>query len=197
MARKGRGRLSGIELLPEECAPVVAWAAGALQKRDVPQTEIYSEFVSRLEGIEREHRGELEFRIPSFSAFNRYSVKLALMTSRINQASEIAGTLAEKFDAGDSDDLTLIAAETIKTLIFEILTNAGEAGIEPKDAMALANALRAATQAQSVSTQRREKIEKDFATKAKAAVQTATKAKGLSQETATSILSEILGVKTP
>jgi hypothetical protein len=191
----GRSRLSNIELLPEECTPVVAWAAGELQKRDRTQTEIYSDFVSQLEAIHREHRGELEFAIPSFSAFNRYSLKLAVMTQRINQTRDIASTLASKFDAEASDDLTLIAAEAIKTLIFELLTEGGEAGMDAKSAMALANALRSATQAQGISTARRQKVEAEFKQQAEKAVETVARAKGLTAETTEAILSQILGVK--
>lgn len=172
----GRGRPTNIEMLPEACAPIVAWAADELQKRDRTQTDIYSEFVLQLEAIQREHRGELEFAIPSFSAFNRYSIKLATLTSRLNETREIASTLAEKFDAADSDNLTLIAAEAIKTLIFELLTNSGEAGIDPKGAMALANALRAAAQAQGVSTSRRQKVEKELGEKVGQAVDAVEKA---------------------
>nr|WP_298099746.1 DUF3486 family protein [uncultured Shinella sp.] len=179
----GRGRLSNIDLLPEQCAPIISWAAAELQKRERTQTEIYKDFVSKLEGVQREHRGELEFPIPSFSAFNRYSLNLAQMTQRINQTRDIASTLASKFDAEASDDLTLIAAEAIKTLIFELLTESGEAGIDPKGAMSLANALRSATQAQGISTSRRQKVEKDFADRAKQAVETVGRAKGVSQET--------------
>lgn len=162
----GRGRLSGIELLPEECAPVVAWAAEALQDRDRPQTEIYQEFAARLQAVDKEYRGELEIRIPSFSAFNRYSIKLATMTRRLDETRDIAKAIAGKFDAAASDDLTLIAAEAIKTLIFELLTSKGESGIDPKGAMALANALRSAAQAQTVSSDRRRKAEADFKSKA-------------------------------
>lgn len=192
----GRGRLSNIEMLPEQCAPVVAWAAAELQKREKTQTEIYQDFVSQLEGIQREHRGELEFAIPSFSAFNRYSLHLAVMTQRINQTRDIASTLASKFDAEASDDLTLIAAEAIKTLIFELLTTSGEAGIDPKGAMSLANALRSAAQAQGISTARRQKVEQEFADRAKEAVKTVAKAKGLSDDGAKAILDQILGVTT-
>ncbi|RVG68505.1 phage protein Gp27 family protein [Sinorhizobium meliloti] len=166
----GRGRPTNIDMLPEACAPVVAWAAEELQNRDRTQTDIYSEFVAKLEAIQREHRGELEFPIPSFSAFNRYSIKLATLTSRLNETREIASTLAEKFDAADSDNLTLIAAEAIKTLIFELLTSKGEAGIDPKGAMSLANALRAAAQAQGVSTARRQRVEKELGEKVGQAV---------------------------
>jgi hypothetical protein len=192
---QGRGRLSGIQLLPEPCAPVVAWAAEALQDTDRTQTDIYQEFVGRLETVLREHRGELEFTIPSFSAFNRYSLKLATLTSRLNQTRDIAKTLAGQFDVEDSDNLTLIAAEAIKTLVFELLTNKGEAGWAPKEAMAMANALRAAAQAQGVSSSRRQKIESEFKDQAEKAVANVAKSRGLTAETTQEILSQILGVK--
>jgi hypothetical protein len=191
----GRGRLNGIELLPEACFPVVAWANDALQDRDRTQIDIYQEFVARLQAIDREYRGELEIKIPSFTAFNRHSIKLAAMTRRLDETREIATAIAGKFDAAASDDLTLIAAEAIKTLIFEILTSRGESGIVPKDAMSLANALRSATQAQGLSFARRQKVEADFAEKAKVAVASAAKVKGLSAETADAILTQILGVE--
>lgn len=190
-----RSRLSGIELLPEECASVVAKAAADLQDRDRTQIDIYQEFFASLEALKREHRGELDFTIPSFSAFNRYSIKLATLSNRLNQTREIAATIAEKWDAKSSDDLTLIAAEAIKTLIFELLTNAGEAGLDPKGAMSLANALRAASQAQGVSTARRQKVEEEFKTRATEAVQAVARAKGMTAETTDAILGQILGVQ--
>ncbi len=162
----GRGRLNHIELLPDECGPIVSWAADALQDRDRTQTDIYAEFVARLEALDKEYRGELQIKIPSFSAFNRYSIKLTTMTRRLDETREIATAIAGKFDAQASDDLTLIAAEAIKTLIFELLTSKGESGIDPKGAMSLANALRAAAQAQTVSSDRRKKVEADFKAKA-------------------------------
>ncbi|MEA3533713.1 DUF3486 family protein [Rhizobium sp. CC-YZS058] len=190
-----RGRLNSIELLPEECDAIIAKAAADLQDRSRTQTEIYEEFHASLEALQREHRGELEFAIPSFSSFNRYSLKLAHISGRMNQTREIAATLAEKFDAKASDDLTLIAAEAIKTLVFELLTNSGEAGLDPKGAMSLANALRAAAQAQGVSTARRQKVEADFETKAKEAVNLVQRSRGLTDETASEILDQILGVQ--
>nr|WP_320202456.1 DUF3486 family protein [Agrobacterium rosae]MDX8301476.1 DUF3486 family protein [Agrobacterium rosae] len=191
---KGRGRLSGIEMLPEACGDAVAWAASELQNRERTQTDIYEEFVGKLEAIDREYRGELEFSIPSFSAFNRYSIRLATLTQRLNQTREIATTLASKFDAAASDDLTLIASEAIKTLVFELVTNGGEAGFDPKGAKALADALFSATRAQGVSTNRRQKVEKEFADKVEQAVDTVAKAKGLTRDTVDDIKTTILGV---
>ncbi|MCI9864892.1 DUF3486 family protein [Rhizobium skierniewicense] len=194
MSMKGRGRLSGIELLPEACADAVAWAASELQNRERTQTDIYEEFVGKLELLHQEHRGELEFSVPSFSAFNRYSIRLATLTQRLNQTREIASTLASKFDAAASDDLTLIASEAIKTLVFELVTNSGEAGFDPKGAKALADALFSATRAQGVSTNRRQKVEKEFAVKVEQAVDTVAKAKGLTRDTVDDIKTTILGV---
>lgn len=194
--RTGRGRLSAIELLPEEATPIIAWAAEQLRDRDRTQLDIYQEFHAKLAELQREHRGELEFVIPSFSAFNRHAIRLATLSRRLDETREIAGTLAERFDAGSSDNLTVIAAEAIKTLVFEVLTAAGEHGIDPKGAMNLANALRAATQAQGVSTTRRQKVEAEFAGKVDEAVETVAKVKGLTAETAEAIKVQILGVRS-
>lgn len=177
----GRGRLNHIELLPEECSPIVAWAASELQNRDRTQTDIYEEFVGKLSALDREHRGELDIRIPSFSAFNRYSVRLATMTRRLDETREIASAIADKFDAKASDDLTLIAAEAIKTLVFELLTDAGQSGMDPKGAMSLASALHKANQAQSVSFATKQKVEADFKTKVDKAVTAAEKVHGGSE----------------
>lgn len=190
----GRGRLSGIELLPDACADAVAWAAEELQKRERTQTEIYQDFVSKLEGVHREYRGELDFTIPSFSAFNRYSIRLATLTQRLNQTREIATTLAGKFDAAASDDLTLIASEAIKTLVFELVTAGGEAGFDPKGAKALADALFSASRAQGVSTARRQKVEADLAERAKQAISAVVKSKGITEDGAREILDQFLGV---
>lgn len=192
---KGRGQLSAIERLPDACMPIVAWAAGELQDRSRTQTEIYQEFHAKLVALQAEHRGELEFSIPSFSAFNRHSMKLAVMTRRIEQTRAIAATISERIDAESSDDLTLIAAEAIKTLVFELLTDSGESGIDPKGAMQLAGALYRATQAQGVSTARRQKVEKEFGAKVTEAVTAVAKAKGISADASEEILGRILGVQ--
>ncbi|MER9211587.1 DUF3486 family protein [Mesorhizobium sp. M0663] len=195
MARKGRGQLSAIERLPDECGPIITWAATALQDRDRTQTEIYEEFFLKMQALQAEHKGELEFVIPSFSAFNRYSIRLAMLTRRLEDTREIAATISKRFDAQSSDDLTLIAAETIKSLVFELLTDAQESGMAPIGAMQLATALKMATQAQSVSSDRRAKVAKEFKADVEKAVDTVAKAKGMSADTAEAIKAQILGVR--
>ncbi|MBN9068414.1 MAG: DUF3486 family protein, partial [Rhizobiales bacterium] len=112
------------------------------------------------------------------------------------ETREIAGAIAGKLEAKASDDLTLIAAEAIKTLVFEVVTAAGESGIDPKGAMNLASALFKAAQAQGVSTARRQKVEKEFASQVDQAVETVRKVNGMSAETAEAIKAQILGVRT-
>ncbi|NOR63263.1 MAG: DUF3486 family protein [Rhodobacteraceae bacterium] len=190
---KGRGRLSTIDMLPDECSDLISWANQELAKRDRSQTEIYFEFCTKLEEI-RTASG-LEIKTPSNSAFNRYSMRQAAMLRRLEDTREIAKTISERFDAETSDDLTLMAAEAIKSLVFELLEDGGQAGRTPKEAMELANALRAATAAQSVSSERRRKVQAEFAAEAEKVVDAVAKIKGLTKDTVAAIKSEILGVQ--
>lgn len=191
---QGRGRLSAIDLLPEAAEGIVTWAAQELANRDRTQTDIYQEFVTRCEQLMAEHRGEIEFAIPSFSAFNRYAFRLAALSRRLEQAREMGSTLAARFDAKGTDDLTRMASQAIMALVLELVTSAGESGWAPKEAMQLAGAMKAAAQAQGISTERRQKIEKEFAAQVDAAVTTVARSKGLTAETAEAIKSQILGV---
>lgn len=192
---KGRGRLNAFDQLPSECDQIIAAAAEALRDRERTQLEIYQEFFDACQRLQAEHHGELEFVIPSKSAFNRYSIRLATLSRRLDQTRDIANELAKSFDAGASDNLTVLAAEAVKTLVFELVTAGGEAGFDPKSAKAMADALRSATLAQNVSTARRQTIETEYAAKASEAVDKVAKAKGLTAETAQAIKAQILGVK--
>ena len=127
----GRGRLSSFDTLPSEADHIVAWAASELADRERTQTDIYAEFVTRCQALMAEHRGELEFRIPAFASFNRYSLRQARLSRRLDQTREIVAVLAEKHDAKASDDLTVIAGEMIKSVVLHMLGDAAD-GIAPK-----------------------------------------------------------------
>lgn len=191
---RGRGRLSSIELMPSECDGIIAWAAGELSNRERTQIDIYAEFVDKCEAVMAEHHGELEFTIPAFSSFNRYAMKQARLTRRLDQTRQIVAALAERHNPADSDNLTIMASETVKSLVLHLLADADEDSIAAKDVMQLATALRQAAAAQGISTDRRRKVEADFARKAEAAVTAVAKAKGLSTETVEAIMTEVLGV---
>lgn len=199
---KGRGRLTAIDQLPEECEAIVSWAAQELADRTRTQVEIYGEFKTKLIALQGEQG--IDFDIPSFSAFNRYSVRLAMISRRLEQTREIAATLSERLDAAGSDDLTLIAAEALKTLIFEILQSSGEGGLSPKGAMELANALRAASAAQVSSSNRRQKleaetrlreVEADMKAKAEKALDTLSREPGISKDAIARARRDFLGVR--
>lgn len=196
LGRKGRGRLSNIQLLPRECESIVAWAAQELQANARSQTDIYGEFVGRLEALKAEYRGELEFTVPSFTGFNRYSQKLAEFANEITSAREMAQAIGQHVDAEGEDDLTRIAAMAIKSLVTNIMVARGSKGLDPKGAANLATALRAAAQAEGVSTARRQKVEAEFAKDVDKAVDQVAKVKGLTAETAEAIKSQILGVRS-
>lgn len=189
----GRGRLSSFDLLPKECDALVSWAASELADREKTQTAIYAEFVTRCEALMAEHRGELEFAIPAFSSFNRYSLKQARLSRRLDQTREIVAVLAEKHDAKASDDLTVIAGEMIKSVVLHMLGDAAD-GIAPKQLKELADAFRSAQAAQNLSSARKASVNKDLEAKLGEAVSTVAKAQGLSAEATEAIKASILGV---
>jgi hypothetical protein len=189
----GRGRLSSFDLLPSEAEGIVAWAASELADRDKTQTGIYAEFVTRCEALMAEHRGELEFDIPAFSSFNRFSVRQARISRRLDETRQIVAVLAKKHDAQASDELTIMTGEMIKSVVLHMLGD-GADGIEPKDLKALADAARAAQLAQNMSSDRRAKEDAKIAARLGEAVDTVAKARGLTGETAEAIKAQILGV---
>jgi len=190
---QGRGRLSSFDLLPSEADGLVATAAAALADRDRTQTEIYAEFVAGCERLMAEHRGELEFAIPAFSSFNRFSIRQARISRRLDQTRQIVAVLAQKHDAQASDDLTIIAAEMIKATVLHMLGDAAD-GVVPEDLKRLADGLKAAQVAQNLSADRRAKITADVQKRLAEAVETTAKARGLTAETTEAIKAEILGV---
>ncbi|QDG74441.1 DUF3486 family protein [Labrenzia sp. PHM005] len=193
MRRRGRGRLSSIELLPDDADPIVAWAAQELNARSLPQIDILAEFNKRLAAL-ADDSGQ-NIKPISSSAFNRYSIRQAGMTRRLQQTTEIAKVLTERRLPGETDNLTIAITETIKTLVFELLEAGGEAGLSMKAAKEAAEAVRAAVAAEKMSSDRRQKVEAEFAKKAATAVNQVAKVKGLTAETADAIKAQILGVQ--
>jgi hypothetical protein len=187
---RGRGRLSSIDLLPEEAEPHIVWAMTELKERRQPAIAILAEFNARL--------ADLAIKPVSKSAFNRASLRLSRMASRLGEVREIAGVLASKFETGGDEDLTLLLSETIKALTFEMLENAGELKADGFTAEMLMNAGRAlknAEDAKRISADVRKRIEVDFAAKAGQAVDKVAKAKGLSSDTVADIKAQILGIR--
>lgn len=185
MAR-GRGRLSSIDMLPAEAGDDVLWANQELYARLRPIGEIHVEFNERLES-----KG-----LPPISrtAFYNRSLKIAAAQTRMREAREMFAGLANEFTAENVDENTIILGEYLKTLIQELVDDS--AGMKkPKDAMELARAYQATVMAQKVSTDRRLKLQAEFAAKTEEAVREVAKQQGWSTDTVDAALSKILGVE--
>jgi hypothetical protein len=193
MAKHIRARPSSISQLPEECEAIVAWAAQELGRSPRPQTEIYEDFKQKL--IELKAAQNLVFRIPSFSSFNRHSLRLTALSQRLQRGRAMAASIVAESDGKEADDVSKAATLTLKNLILEMLESGGENGFKPKEALAMAGAMRSLQIAENLSTVRRQKLDTEFKGKVEIAVDTVAKVKGLSTETADAIKAQILGVK--
>ena len=179
---KGRGRLSNIKLLPQECSDIVIWAAGALQANQRTQLDIYQEFVLKLEERQRESRGELDIKIPSYSSFNRYSIDLDATTREMNEAREMATAVLSGLDHDDGDSITKFVGEALKAAVMAML-RAQKGKLNSKNLNELASTMRMVAMAQATSAAHRQKLEAELAEKTKEAVKEVGRKNGISPET--------------
>nr|DAO37961.1 MAG TPA: Protein of unknown function (DUF3486) [Caudoviricetes sp.] len=192
MSKHARPRPSSIDQLPEECEIVVAWAARELAKAGRSQTDIYAEFREKLVALQTER--DISFVIPSFSSFNRYSAQRSELMRRHERARMLSESVMQQTDGKGDDAITINATLTLKTLILEMLISAGEDGFLPKEALAMAGAMRSLQIAENLSTKRRQELNKEFGEKVTEAVKAVAKTKGISAEASEEILGRILGV---
>ncbi|MBI1201478.1 MAG: DUF3486 family protein [Rhodopseudomonas sp.] len=195
--RAMRGRLSAIDTLPEWADEAKFNAFTALKERKLAQLEILDTFNAELR-VAALANGVTDCPQISRSAFNRTSLRLALLGRRLEETREIAAVLAPKLDQAGDNSITLMVAETIKSLVAEMLSNADEMKADGDTAEMLlftARTLAAAEQAKRISSDTRKKIETELNDKASKAVDLVAKAKGLSKETVADIKAQILGIE--
>jgi hypothetical protein len=171
----GRGRLSSLDLLPDEARDDLHWALVELNKRERTQADILFELNDRLEakGIETISR----------SAFNRKSMRLAKRTIQLEERRHIYAGIAERLTPEEVGNADLVLGEFLKTLLDELLD---EDGLGTKGAMELARAYKDTVMAQRHSAELREKAEAIVKTrleKAVAEVSNVVRKAGVSQET--------------
>jgi hypothetical protein len=193
MAKHSRPRPSAIDLLPEECEAIVAWAAQELRKPSRSQTEIYAEFRQKLIALQGELG--LGFDIPSFSSFNRYSAQRSELMRRHERAMMLSEHVMQENDGRTDDALTVTAALTLKTLILEMLIAGGEDGFSPKEALAMAGALRSLQIAENLSTVRQQKKSEKHKTEMEKAINVIAKEAGLSKASIAQLRRDFLGVR--
>lgn len=173
-------RLSDIDRLPEWADEAKLDAFRALKERQLTQLEILDGFNAALRAAAWE-QGIVDPPQISRSAFSRAAVALAVHARRLEETREIAAVLAPKIEEAGDASLTLLVSETIKTLVFEMLGNAGtlEAdGATAEMLMFTSRALKHAEEAKRISTDTRRKIEADYRARTDAAVEKAVAARG-------------------
>lgn len=173
--RRGRGRLSSLDTLPEWADEAKMWAFAELKNRQRAQLDILEEFNGKLRAAALMN-GITDPPQISRSAFNRSSMRLALLGRRLEETREIANVLAPKLDQAGDNSLTLLVSETIKTLVAEMLGNAGELAADGSTAemlMLTARALQHAESAKRISADGRRKIEDEVKKKATQAAENA------------------------
>ncbi|UFZ05495.1 DUF3486 family protein [Bradyrhizobium ontarionense] len=197
--RARRGRLSEIDKLPDWADEAKIWAFGQLKERKLSQLEILDGFNARLKAASLAEDAAAEPPEISRSAFNRTALKIALLGRRLEETREIAAVIAPKLNEAGDNSLTLMVAETLKTLIAEMLGNAGELAADGDTAemlMLTSRALKHAEEAKRISADGRRKIEAEMQNKATKAVDAVAKASGLSAETVDAIKARILGIES-
>ncbi|QGM46724.1 DUF3486 family protein [Methylocystis heyeri] len=183
---EGRGRLSSIDLLPEEARDDIVWAMAQLNERSRTQEEIRCELNEMLEA-----KG-----LPgiSKSAFNRKAVRVASAARRLAESRALFEGLAPQFTPERVDQTNLVIGELIKVLITEMLDSDGK-DFSPKGAMELSRAYLATIQGQKLSTERRSKAVEAFKEEAGKAVDKVAAKTGLSAETRERLKAELLGIQ--
>lgn len=149
--RKGRGRLSSIDLLPEEAEPDVVWAAEELRQGKRLQIDILAEFNARLadRGI-----GPI-----SPSAFGRYSARKAVQFREMDEIRRISAELSSSLGTGGADELTLAVSAMVKKAAYKMLEGGN---LDPKSVMELARAVQSAASAAKMSAEHRRRLEEEF-----------------------------------
>lgn len=186
--KKGRGRLSSLDLLPAEAEADYAWALGQLAKRERTQEAIRDELNLRLLGLGLEP--------VSKSAFNRKAMSFALMARQIEQTREMAGIMAERMDNQPEGDVGLLTGELIKSLVYDVLAGEMISGEAPsiKLLKTAAETIDKLERARKANMDTAVRIKKQFAGEAMQAVEAAGKQAGLSAENLRMIREQVYGI---
>lgn len=148
--RDGRGRLSSIHMLPEECDEDVAWANTELRERKMPQTEILRQFNARIAD-----KGQKPI---SKGAFSRYSVRLSIEVRKLDASRQITDAILSRFAPGERSESMIAATELLKFRILEMVMDTdGEPNPKLIGDAALALQRLSSTAAREAEVQRRDR----------------------------------------
>lgn len=174
---KKRGRLSSIDLLPEEAWPHVKQALAALSENKREAESIRQELNLHLSGIE-------DCQPISRSAFNRKSLQLAKIGMDISRAREMAAVFAEKVIDMPEGDVGMLINEMCKVIIYNMTAEVSSLDMETSAKMMkeVSLAVYRLEQAGAISSKRRSAIEDRAKQEAGEAVKKVVKEKGMSAD---------------
>lgn len=184
--RQGRGRLSSLEMLPEEADEALAWVNAELAEMKIPQTQILAEFNDRLAGI--------GVSPVSKGAFSRYSVRKAKANRAYAERMRMDADLYDRLGADGAERATVTLSERLKVAIAEVVE---KGNLSPKELNALANASRATVTAQRHALELRQKLEAELSAKVAEAQKdlgAIGKAHGISAEAMAKINQRLAGI---
>lgn len=187
-ARRGRGRLSRLDMLPEAAQFDLLWLNQELRANQRPQIELLDLFNARLavHGIEP----------ISSSSFSRYSVRKAVQFQELDETMRLSRELVDVLGVDSADNMTITLAEMIKVAAVKLVETEG-GKLAAKDLMELARAAQAATSAQKTSADYRRLLEREFAQRVEEATKQVAKvgqAHGVSAEAMQKITDILSGV---
>lgn len=145
--REGRGRLSSLDLLPEDAEPDLVWALETLRERSMPQNAILNELNARLAD-----RGIAKL---SKSSFSRWAIRKAIQFRRLDEVRAITGDIIGNLGPDGADNVTMAVSEMLKAAVYERL----EGDNNPKALLELSRALSSAVAAQRASAEHRRQLQ--------------------------------------
>lgn len=191
MADGKRGRLSSIDLLPDEAVPYVRDAMDALGERRRTQDDIRDELNNHL----------LSIGAPpvSRSAFHRNALHIAVTGTRLLQVREIASIMAEKLNKQSDGDVGLLLNETIKCLVYDVIMEQqlSDDSASMKMLKEAAATLKNLEQARTLNIHGEVRKKDNFADVAEGAVVAAAKEAGLDASTIRKLREDFLGIVKP
>lgn len=184
--REGRGRLSTMEMLPEEADADLAWVNEALRESKQPQIAILADFNARLadRGIAPISKG----------AFSRYSVRKAQQWREYDERLRLSKALCEGMGPDGADKMTVAVSERIKMAADALLA---QGDLSAKEINALASANRSAVTAQRHAAELRRSLEDEHKRKVAEAAKDVSRigrAHGVSEEAMQLITQRLAGI---
>jgi hypothetical protein len=186
--RQGRGRLSRLDMLPEEAQPHLVWLNQELRAGKRPQNELRDVFNAHLAGLGIEPI--------SNGSFSRYSVRKAMQFRDMDETLRLSSELVEVLGVDSSDRMTIALAEMLKVAAVKLIETEG-GNLAAKDLMELAKAAQAATSAQKASADYRRMLERELLAKVEDAAKDVAeigKAAGVSEEAMRMINQRLAGI---